>query len=61
MVLDVAHPSEQPFTVNLVNGKIVLFEKLIKLETDQFNIDVSNAFLAHDQPLVFGQPAPSFP
>ena len=55
-----SHPAKKSLAVNLVNGKIVLFEKLIKLETHQFNIDVGHAFLAHDQPLVLGQPAPSF-
>ena len=55
-----SHPAKKSLAVNLVNGKIVLFEKLIKLEADQFNIDVGHAFLAHDQPLVLGQPSPGF-
>jgi len=60
IVSDVSHPAKQSLTVNLVNGEVVLFEKLIKLEADQFNIDVGHTFLAHDQPLILGQPAPSF-
>jgi len=61
MVFDVLHPPEEPFAVNLVNGEVVLLEKLIKFQAHQLNIDVSHAFLAHDQSLVFRQPAPSFP
>ena len=32
MVPDVAHPAEESLTVNLVNGEVVLFEKLIKFQ-----------------------------
>ncbi len=60
MVSDVPHPSQESFSVNLVNGEVVLLEELIKLQADQFNIDVGHTFLAHDQPLVFRQPAPGF-
>jgi len=60
MVSDVPHPAEKPLAVNLVNGEVVLLEELIKLQAHQFNIDVGHAFLAHDQPLILGQPAPSF-
>ncbi len=42
MVFDVSHPAKKSLAVNLVNGKIVHFEKLIKLGTHQFNIDVGH-------------------
>ena len=61
MVANVPYPSKQSFPVNLVNGEVVLLKELIKLEADQFNIDIGHTLLAHDQPLVFGQPAPGFP
>ena len=60
MVFDVPHPAEEPFAVNLVNGEVVLLEKFIKFQAHQFNIDVGHTFLAHDQPLVLGQPALGF-
>ena len=52
MVSDVPHPAEKPLAVNLVNGEVVLFEKLIKFQAHQFNINVSYTHLNHGQTLV---------
>ena len=61
MVSDMSHPAKKSLSIELVNGEFVLFEELIKLQANQFYIDVRDAFFAHDQPFVLGQPAPSFP